>query len=123
MDIFVTNKNDFDHTDRFNGKDYVFPKGESVPVPIEAARHMFGFNSPDKTDNLLRLGWEDRDVKLAVQGRKAGDGIRWLANFVFSEAKLVEVAPIEAEVVTPKADIPVFGQTTGMRVRSSRPPA
>ena len=123
MDIFVTNKNTFDHTDRYNGKDYIFPKGESVPIPMEAARHMFGFNSPDKTDVLLRLGWEDRDPKLAVIGRKPGDGVSWLKNFVFSEAKLIEVAPIEDEVVTPEPlpEIPRFGGS-GLRVRNARPP-
>lgn len=42
---------------RFNGKDYVFPYGKPVDVPIVAAMHIFGFGMDDKSQALARLGW------------------------------------------------------------------
>lgn len=83
-DIFVTNKNDFHHTDFYNGKQYDFPKGERVLVPVEAARHMFGLGLVDKGENLIRLGWANKE-----------EGVTWLANFVFTQAVLVEQPFVE----------------------------
>ena len=90
-EIFVTNKNDFLHEDRYAGDDYCFPPGEKVLIPIDAARHMFGFQNPDKTDALVRLGWT---TKLdPVRGRFVPDedGPRKLARFVFTAGKMVEI--------------------------------
>lgn len=81
MDIFIKNENDFDHADRFDGQDYFFPKGERVTVPVIAARHMFGYGDPDKTETLIRLGWAN----------EANDaGARKLANFIFTRGVMVE---------------------------------
>jgi hypothetical protein len=42
---------------RYVGIDYVFRQGEAINLPIEAARHIFGFGEDDKTRALHRLGW------------------------------------------------------------------
>ena len=89
MQIFVTNQNDFDHVDHFNGQEYVFPKGEKVLIPVEAAIHMFGFNQRDKTENLSRLGWAN-----PKPGDEPDFGVKRLANFVFTQAVMIE-QPIE----------------------------
>lgn len=81
MFVFVTNKNDFPHVDRYNGKDYVFEPGHKQMVPHDAAAHMFGFGRIDKTENLVRLGWANR---------LDDEGVKWLAKFVFTDAKVVE---------------------------------
>lgn len=92
MDIFVHNRNPFTHVDRYNGMDYVFPAGEKVAVPAEAAAHMLGFARADKTDNLLRLGWNHLPHE---------EGVSRLAKFVFSEARLVEAdVPTLADITT-----------------------
>lgn len=85
-DIFVTNHNDFDHQDRFDGQDYFFPRGERVTIPVIAAQHMLGLGHQDKTDNLIRLGWANSD-----------EGVKKLANFVFTQGVMVE-APVDAQL-------------------------
>lgn len=84
-EIFITNHNDFDHQDRFDGQDYFFPKGERITVPLIAAEHMFGFGREDKTENLIRCGWGNLP-----------EGVKFLANFVFTKGIMVE-APAEPE--------------------------
>ena len=91
-EIFVTNHNDFDHQDRFDGQDYFFPKGERVTVPVLAAGHMLGLGREDKTDNLVRLGWAN-DI----------EGVKKLANFVFTQGVMVE-APVDAQTALPLED-------------------
>lgn len=81
-EIFVTNKNDFYHEDKFNGQTFQFPSGEKVLVPVEAARLFFGFGMPDKTEALVRQGW-------ANQPNDAG--VFTLAKFVFTQGVMVEV--------------------------------
>ena len=68
-EIFVTNTNDFDHQDRFDGQDFFFPKGERVTIPVIAAEHMFGLGRADKTENLIRCGWGN-----------GPQGVKYLAN-------------------------------------------
>lgn len=82
-EIFVTNGNDFDHQDRYNGEDFFFPKGERVTVPIIAAAHMFGLGNADKTETLVRLGWANDN-----------EGVKKLASFVFTQGVMVE-APLD----------------------------
>jgi hypothetical protein len=81
MDIFVTNKNDFYHEYMYNGDKYQFPQGERVVVPDAAASHMLGFNKPDKTETLVRLGWANLNDD---------EGVKRLAKFVFTRGVLVE---------------------------------
>ena len=83
--IFVTNNNDFEHQDRYAGTDYYWEPGEKVAISEEAAAHMFGFGRKDKTENLVRLGWNWNEQ----------EGIKRLAKFVFTQAQMVEVSEIE----------------------------
>ena len=76
--MYVTNNNDFDYTDRFNGNDYVFPAGGTVAVDIDAARHFFGLGDVDKMPYLIRTGWANSSNGLA-------EGMKILGNFVFGE--------------------------------------
>lgn len=91
-EIFVTNRNDFHHSDCFDGTEYNFPPNERVALSVDAATHMFGFNLPDKTQVLTRLGWTfnlDRERKIVIDD----SGAAKLARFVFTKAILTEVAP------------------------------
>jgi hypothetical protein len=88
--VFVTNKNDFFHSDRFDGADYTFPPGEKVQVPVEAATHMLGFNLKDKTETLVRLGWASKFDDVAKRTVEDPEGIKKLARFVFTRAVMVE---------------------------------
>jgi hypothetical protein len=84
-ELFVTNKNGFNHKDSFNGVEYAFPVDEEVLVPVEAAEHMFGFRRPNKSDNLVRLGWANLPNE---------EGVKRLAKFVFTQPVMVR-APVE----------------------------
>ena len=99
-EIFVTNHNDFHHTDSYDGVEYDFPPKERVSVSIEAAIHMFGFNQPDKSDTLTRLGWSWRYSPTEKKIVDNPDGVKWLSKFVFTKAMMVE-AP--ADVPDPDA--------------------
>ena len=91
-EIFITNHNDFDHQDRFDGQDFFFPRGERVTVPVVAAAHMFGLGLVDKSETLIRAGWANDK-----------DGVKKLANFVFTQGVMVE-APVEAQSALPLED-------------------
>ena len=78
--IFVTNNNEFEHMDSYDGEKFFWGPGEKLPVPEEAAKHMFGYGKPDKAEALVRLGWNwDEEV-----------GISKLRKFVFTKAQIVE---------------------------------
>lgn len=79
--LFVTNNNEFDHRDMYNGKEFAFPQGEKTLVPMDAAYHMFGFGKKDKTENLVRLGWANIPND---------EGAKRLAKFVFTEPVMIE---------------------------------
>ena len=53
----VTNKNDFDLIDRYDGQDYAFPANKTVRCPEAVAMHVFGLGDPDKKPYLTRQGW------------------------------------------------------------------
>lgn len=91
QDIFVTNHNDFYHSDAFGGVVYEFPPKERVLVPVDAAVHMFGFNMPDKSDALSRLGWSwYPDPKTGRVVNDDTEGVKKLAKFVFTKAVTIE---------------------------------
>lgn len=96
--VFVTNKNDFVHTDRYNGQDYVFAPGDKVAVSVEVAQFFFGFLKPDKTEALLRTGWANPRPGMSAD-EASDEGAKILANFVFTKAVMVE-EPI-ADVAPP----------------------
>ena len=72
----VTNNNDFDLLDRYDGQDYFFPKGKTVMCPDDAARHFFGVGDPNKLPYLTRQGWLRASDKL-------DDAMVKLDNFAF----------------------------------------
>ena len=88
-EIFVTNTNEFDHQDRFDGQDFFFPRGERVTVPVVAAQHMLGLGLTDKTETLIRAGWGNDP-----------DGVKKLAGFVFTKGMMVE-EPVDAQPALP----------------------
>ena len=89
-DIFVTNHNDFHHSDSFDGEVFDFPPKERVAVPVDAATHMFGYSMPDKTDVLHRLGWSSRYNAETKRWEDNPEGVKRLARFVFTRAVMVE---------------------------------
>lgn len=94
QDIFVTNHNDFHHSDMYDGVEYEFPPKERVIVSVDAATHMFGFNMPDKSGVLARLGWA---WKVGPNGKfvEDPDGVKKLAHFAFTKGVMIE-APVDA---------------------------
>ena len=88
-EIFVTNTNDFDHQDRFDGQDFFFPQNERVTIPVIAAQHMLGLGLADKTETLIRAGWVNDK-----------DGVQKLARFVFTKGVMVE-EPVDAQPTLP----------------------
>ena len=55
--IYVTNRGDTKLRDGCAGVFYDFPKDETVEIPLEAAKHIFGYMVSDKIPHLTRLGW------------------------------------------------------------------
>lgn len=92
--IFVTNNNDFHHTDRYDGEDYEFPPGEAVPVPDEAATLMLGYNLKDKTSTLQRLGWAMRFDEEKENFVEDEEGVRKLANFTFEPGTFTRASQV-----------------------------
>ena len=95
--VFVTNKNDFTHVDMFNGEEFVFPPGEAVLVPMDAAVHMFGFGLADKTATLVRLGWANKFDPVKKIFVEDPAGVSKLANFVPEEAVTLPASNAKAK--------------------------
>ena len=55
--IFVTNNSKQDLRDGFAGVFYEFKVGQTVEIPEEVAKHIFGYGDDDKVPYLARLGW------------------------------------------------------------------
>jgi hypothetical protein len=57
-EVLVVNNNDFPVKGRYGGKDYIFEPGQGVAVELEAVKHMFAWNQPErvKAGALNRLG-------------------------------------------------------------------
>ena len=55
--IFVTNNSDVKLKDGYAGIFYEFKPGTTVEIPVETAKHIFGYEDQDKTPYLARLGW------------------------------------------------------------------
>jgi hypothetical protein len=53
--VYVTNKWDRPITFSFEYVWYTFPVGETVEVPLEAARHIFGYQHEDKEPFMTQL--------------------------------------------------------------------
>jgi hypothetical protein len=96
--LLIRNTNDFVHRDRYDGKDFVFPIGEAVQVPEEAAHHFFGYGEDDKLPFLTRAGWV-RNSEEFERGQKILNG------FVFMDAEVI-VRPLELEQIPDTPDTP-----------------
>lgn len=57
MTLYVINKGDATHADRYDGQDYVFEPKVPVAITEPAAALMFGYGKADKTEALVRQGW------------------------------------------------------------------
>ena len=86
----VKNRSDADLQDRYNGTDYPFPKGQSVAVDEEVARHIFGFGDADKIPYLSRLGWMRSNQEYEM-------GMERLALFTFSDAGEIDPDEIQPQ--------------------------
>lgn len=86
--IEVRNDNAFTYRDRYNGIDYEFPPGKTVPIDFEAARHFFGYGVADKMSTMVRNGWLSNSADMA-QAKEI------LGNFIFRDADIY-VPPVEA---------------------------
>lgn len=62
--IIVTN-NGPEFRTKYDGTEYVFKTGESVPLSLEAARHIFGFGVDNKAEVLARHGWMSLSTEYA----------------------------------------------------------
>ena len=58
--IRVTNNTDKPIKGRYDGTDYLFQVGAPTDIHIDAARHIFDFGKPDKTQCFLRMGWVEK---------------------------------------------------------------
>ena len=95
--IFVTNNSDKVWKDGYAGKFYTFGKGETVEVPIEVAKHVFGYGDDNKEPYLARLGW-------ITTSNDLDKGLELLSKWEFSTeppkknqslSPLVERVPLE----------------------------
>src|SRR6185312_5561378 len=83
--VKVSNGNDFDIGDRFDGIPYTFKARTTVPIPLEAAIHFFGFQVdpesqqlsfvPDSAHVCRRWGWNTPEFLKNDRGRKMAERI------------------------------------------------
>ena len=79
--VFVTNNSEKKLTAEFAYKEYEFPVGVSVEIPVRAAKHIFGYGDDNKEPYLSRLGF----VRLHSE---LDEGLEKLAKFEFSDHPL-----------------------------------
>ena len=98
ISIFVTNLTEKKLIDGFAGVKYTFKPGEPLEVPIEVAKHVFGYGDENKEPYLARLGWIRTTNDLE-------DGLAILEKWVFSDrppeknhslSPVVERVPLQA---------------------------
>lgn len=83
----ITNNWIYDFIGRYDGIDFVFPVGKAVYCEDQAAEHIFGLSSPDKTPVLVRHGWANFNNTYA-------DGMHVLESFTFERVALPSDAPM-----------------------------
>lgn len=93
MYVRVTNNSKNKIIGRFDGVDYPFPIGESKDVPVHVANHVFGFGSPDGSQEKMRalanLGYLRTSDELEQAQRRLGE-------IHFDAIEMVGV-PVESE--------------------------
>jgi hypothetical protein len=75
--VYVTTYDEPDFTSEFCNVEYSFKQGETTALPMNAARHIFGYGDDNKMPYLTRLGW----VRLNTEYNK---GLERLAKIQFS---------------------------------------
>lgn len=55
--VWVLNTSEHPLKDHFNGQVYEFCVNEPVEIPLQVAKHVFGYLDNDKEPYLIRLGW------------------------------------------------------------------
>lgn len=78
--VYVTNKTDKVLVDEYAFKQYKFPVNETVEIPVEVARHIFGYGSESKEPVVARLGF-------AKTLNDMPEGLEYLKKFIVSEEK------------------------------------
>ena|SRR5579862_8037536 len=111
FNVKVTNKNDFDIEDRFDGIPYRMPAKKAVNIPYEAACHIFGVDFlPDDSAAIdldaiyrhlqRRWGWNlprDKDAPASKDPRAIFDNM---------EFKVVALSLVEKDVSTGTKPMP-----------------
>ena len=77
-DVWVINGTKEPFEDMWHGDKYTFPPGKAVMVPLEVARHVFGYGMDNRVPVLARLGW-------AVTSNDVAKGLERLNRFVISD--------------------------------------
>jgi queuine/archaeosine tRNA-ribosyltransferase len=81
MLLRVTNRNSFTLKDKFDGVEYVFEPNKATVMEEDAARHIFGYGSPNKIPYLVRQGW-------CPSSDKTEEAMKKLNKFIFEEGKM-----------------------------------
>lgn len=99
QNIYVTNRWNKPVVMSYCFVTYEFPVNQTVEVPLDAARHIFGFDEDDKEPYMVRLGWirtkNDYDESVKIYDR-----------FVFSfepPKKNHSISPVVEKVPLPNA--------------------
>jgi hypothetical protein len=85
-DVWVSNSTKEVFEDMWHGDKYTFPPGKAVMVPLEVARHVFGYGLANRVPVLARLGW-------AVTSNDIPKGLERLNRFVISDEEPKEERP------------------------------
>ena len=106
----VTNTNDFEIEDRYDGVPYKFEPNKAVTLPPEAALHLLGWQpgiDPSVCEKHVsrRWGWNTPDFM------KSGDAKKFFAKLEFKPVtfKTVEVIATEEEEMLPSPIPPRTG--------------
>ena len=95
--VFVTNQGSQSLRAKYVTQWFDFPPSQSVEVPLEVAKHIFGYGEDDKEPYLIRLGW----MKMNTDYERAKER---LSQFVFSRQPVAKgqlLAPLVERVAPP----------------------
>jgi len=111
--VRVTNLNDFNIVDRFDGVPYEFPANKSTVIPLDAAQHIFGWEPGIDQETLFRhtqrrFGWNTPAMMQTSADRTFFSRLE-IEEVVY---RLVEVRPedmakpeLEGEINTETVDV------------------
>lgn len=90
--VKVTNLNEFEFSDRWEGVEYIFEPGKPMNIPAAAAEHIFGWEPQGGASwphMSRRFGWNTKAMMESGEGRKIFD------NFLVEGANvaMVELPP------------------------------